>query len=227
MPPVPDWSKLRDEDGSAEDLPELLASLTPDPSDPGWGELWRRLYHQGNTYSASPYVLPYLLDIAAGASAAGQVQPLFLASHIVASPEFRFAGEAWAETVGHLHSLAETSAADPYLAPIDRVYLLSAMLTLGGDPISGQALQGLADGELQVNCPQCGVYTALLVDAIDPIDLAHLSGVGQLLQSFAIRAGDAETALGIRKLFGRFNCLECGAAIHVAEAVQRWQRGAG
>ena len=61
----PDWSLLSDADGPADDLPYLPAHLSPDPRNRHWGELCERVCPEGYTFSASPYVLPYLLNAAA------------------------------------------------------------------------------------------------------------------------------------------------------------------
>jgi len=217
-----DWSKLAHAYGSAEDLPDILGTLTADPHDTGWEGLWSRVRHQGTTYSASPHVLPCLLDLAAGASAAGQVMPLFLTACIEASPEF--GADGFAETVEHLHDLAKESVADPRLTSSDRIYLMSAMLTLGGNPIWGPALEGLVDGEFQASCPQCGVATAIPVDDAEPVAAADLNGMAARLYGVAIESSDQETAMGLRRLFGHAGCPECGATVRVAGAVERWQR---
>ena len=67
-----DWSLLSHAFGAADDLPEILSALSPDPSSEPWGELWGRVCHQGTTYTASPYVLPRLFGV--GGWVGAQVQ---------------------------------------------------------------------------------------------------------------------------------------------------------
>lgn len=62
---VPDWDRLGTCYGSASEIPELLEALEPDPAAPVWSALWGELYHQGDTYEASPYVLPFLAEASA------------------------------------------------------------------------------------------------------------------------------------------------------------------
>jgi hypothetical protein len=59
-----EWGHLRDAYGSAKDLPRELANpetllVDGDPAD-----LWGRLCHQGDAYSASYAAVPYLLEAA-------------------------------------------------------------------------------------------------------------------------------------------------------------------
>ncbi len=58
-----DWAKLEHAYGSAEDIPEILARLSPDPDSRAMDELWERVCLFGEVYSASLPVLPYLLEI--------------------------------------------------------------------------------------------------------------------------------------------------------------------
>jgi hypothetical protein len=50
--------KLSQAFGNAEDLPRVLAELSPEPKDPIWKDLWNRVYDQGDIFSASPNLLP-------------------------------------------------------------------------------------------------------------------------------------------------------------------------
>src|SRR5262245_60984941 len=84
---TPNWKDLRDAYGSAEDLPELLSELEPDPKSPVWNELWGRVCHQDSTFSASPHVLPFLLKAASVWEPESRAMPLALAGCIVAAPE--------------------------------------------------------------------------------------------------------------------------------------------
>ncbi len=51
-----DWSRLAHAYGSAEDIPDLLDQLVPDPGADVWGELWSCTCHQ-LTARASPRFL--------------------------------------------------------------------------------------------------------------------------------------------------------------------------
>jgi hypothetical protein len=52
-----------------------------------WDDLWSRLRHQGTVYTASYAALPRLAQLAMGRDPAGFVEPLFLASCIIASTD--------------------------------------------------------------------------------------------------------------------------------------------
>jgi hypothetical protein len=117
--PEPNWNELRDAYGSAEDLPDLLADLEPDPKSPAWGELWGRVCHQGSTFSASPHVLPFLLAAAADWGPSGRVMPLVLAACIVAAPETDLDG--YTSCVAQLRQLALETLAGDDLSRTDRI----------------------------------------------------------------------------------------------------------
>ena len=88
----PYWKNLRHAYGSAEDLPDLLAHLDPDPKSPVWNELWGRVCHQYSTLSPSPHVLPFLFSAAQAWVPESRVMPLALAGGIVAAPETNVKG---------------------------------------------------------------------------------------------------------------------------------------
>lgn len=59
------WHQLEHAYGSAADVPDMLARLSPDGSDAVWNDLWSCVCHQGTVYSASAPTLPFLLSAAA------------------------------------------------------------------------------------------------------------------------------------------------------------------
>ena len=88
-----DWSRLHHAYGTAEDIPGLLATVTPDPQHAGWNDLWSRLCHQGTVYPASYAALPTLTRLAREWSAADRRMPLILAGAIVASTDQPYGDE--------------------------------------------------------------------------------------------------------------------------------------
>lgn len=151
---MPDWSQLEHAYGSAEDLPEILAACARDPASSMWADLWSRVCHQGTTYSASPHVLPFLLEMATGWTPSRRVEPLFLAGCIVAAPD-SFADDS-EDVVGDLKELALETLNSRELNSTDRVHAMQAALSLGGETFWGEQLDGLNDGEFQGTCPACG-----------------------------------------------------------------------
>ena len=89
---MPNWQGLHHACGSAEDLPEILAELDPDPTAAVWDELWERVCHQYTTYSASIHVLPYLLRAASDWAPCSRAMPLALAGFIVSATETSVVG---------------------------------------------------------------------------------------------------------------------------------------
>lgn len=79
-----DWSTLQHADGSAADVPQRLAQMTPDSNANVWAELWSLLCHQGTVYSASFAALPALLEAAERWNPRDRAQAITLASSILA-----------------------------------------------------------------------------------------------------------------------------------------------
>ncbi len=72
-----EWSSLHDADGTAENLPELLA--TAESSD-DCGGVYSHLFHQGTVYTASHAALPQLTEMALRHPPAGYLASLDLAN---------------------------------------------------------------------------------------------------------------------------------------------------
>src|SRR5690242_17129987 len=157
----PNWKELNDAYGSAEDLPELLAELEPDPNSPVWGELCSRACHQYSTYSASPHVLPYLLEAAASWTTIARPMPLALAGSIVAAPETVLDGH-WT-TMDELRLLALDTLQSKDLDRPDRVYVVQSVLAFERDRVWGHLLDRFSDGEFPAGCPECRTYLYVVV----------------------------------------------------------------
>jgi hypothetical protein len=66
------WDELEHAYGSAEDVPAMIraaASEDDETAGDGVGELYDSVVHQGSTYTATPAVLPFLLEIVANPDA--------------------------------------------------------------------------------------------------------------------------------------------------------------
>lgn len=167
-----DWTNLRHAYGSAGDVPDLLNSLTPDPADEVWGELWSRICHQGSVYSASFAALPALADAAGRWQPKQRVQPLALAGCILASEDCRdkrgrnliedFLQEN-RSVVRRFQELCQESLAQRGLPEGDFIYLLQAARSFDGDEFWGRKLDQLAGGEFSGICPRCGLDLYLVI----------------------------------------------------------------
>lgn len=214
------WAELRACYGSAEELPELLEALDPDPGAPVWGKLWGHVYHQGTTYEASPFVLPALANAAASWNAPGRPMPLSLAGAIVAAPDTVLTG--FEASVKDLRELALDTVTAPELTANDRVYVMQALLAFEGDPIWGRELESLNDGEINGRCSSCDRELTIAIPGnIEPRPRDELPEPGARLITYAIRAGDVGLANRLCELFGWTECLECGARVDIAECVGR------
>lgn len=153
-----DWHALRDAYGSAEVIAELLERGDTDRRDI-WEELWSRLCHQGTVYTASYAALPRLAELARRRDPSGFVEPLFLATSIIASTDVPAAEDdvraRYANAIRDLHEVAER------LVPLagddtDFVYRVQALIATEDSGVWGYRLEALADQELEVACRNCG-----------------------------------------------------------------------
>jgi hypothetical protein len=240
--PEPNWGELRDAYGSAHDLPDILAELEPDPKSPVWTELWGRVCHQYSTYSASPYVLPFLLSAATGWQPSDRGMPLALAGCIVAARETNLEGHE--AVVDQLRQVTLETLRHSNLSRADRVYLMQSALAFEGDRLWGHALDRLNDGEFRGNCPSCHIDLRLVVGEhgffcttsnwvrnptaprrpIRPTAYGELTGVGQRLHALCLEAGDQVLAEWICHLFGTSTCPQCHQSLDVATVVAAFER---
>lgn len=233
-----DWRSLQDAYGSAEPVEGLLERAGRGDRAV-WDELWSRLCHQGTVYSASYAALPRLTELAANRDPQEFVEPLFLATCIVAStdgPETPAAVRTrYAETLRTLHELAERlvpSATDD----TDFIYRVQAVLATEGDSVWGTRLDALADQELELACPSCGEQLLVgletmptLVRQFDdagvgtttvvPADPDQLSGGEARAYGLAIDHARSQVARRLLELFGRFECPACRFTGRTSEAL--------
>lgn len=234
---MPNWKELKHAYGSAEDIPEIISALRPDPTSSAWHELWSRVCHQGTTYSASPAVLPLLLDIASNWNAADRTMPLALAGSIVSAP--RTILNEYEGTVEALRSLALDTVKNRQLSRNDRIYIMQSILAFQEDPLWGRVLDHLVDGEFPASCPNCRNHLYLVVGEhgifvasgdwarepgvakteIKPLEADTLTGVGNWLYSVSIQSDDLELSNWIRYLFGASKCPECGKPFDLQDAI--------
>ena len=234
---MPNWRELKHAYGSAEDIPEIISALTPDPTSPAWEDLWSRVCHQGTTYSASPAVLPVLLSLTSNWGTTERVMPLTLAGAIVAAAQTN--AEGYEEAVDGLRTLALNTVKNPELSRGDRIYMMQSVLALRGDRLWGRVLDHIVDGEFPAPCPSCGKGLYLVIGKhgafvtaddwvckpsvakteITPLEVDTLSGVGEWLHTVSVESGDSELADWICHLFGASKCPECGKLFNLPEAI--------
>src|SRR4029077_4807511 len=207
---MPNWRELKHAYGSAEDIPEIISALTPDPVSPVWGDLWSRVCHQGTTYSASPAVLPFLLSISSNWSTTDRAMPLALAGSIVAAPQTILDG--YEETVEGLRRLALETGENPELSRVYRIYVMQSVLAFQGDRLWGTVLDHLSDGEFPALCTACrkelylvigkhgvfvtsadwGVEPTVVKTKIKPLEADTMTGVGKWLHTVSVHSNDLE-----------------------------------
>jgi hypothetical protein len=234
---MPNWRELRHAYGSAEDIPEIISSLTPDPTSQAWEDLWSRVCHQGTTYSASPAVLPSLLIVASNWSITDRAMPLALAGAIVAAPQTILDG--YEETVEGLRNLALDTVKSPGLFREDRIYVMQSVLAFQGDRLWGRLLDHLVDGEFAASCPACRKDLYLVVGKhgsfvttddwvrepsavrteIKSSEADTLTGTGKWLHTISVQSNDSALSDWVRYLFGTSKCPKCGEPFNLPEAI--------
>ncbi|MFF3559957.1 hypothetical protein ACFYXS_07975 [Streptomyces sp. NPDC002574] len=241
-----DWSRLHHAYGTAEDIPDLLATVSPDVQHPGWNELWSRLCHQGTVYSASYAALPALTRLARQWSATDRRMALVLAGAIVASTDQPYGDEdprvTHASEMAELMELTDEALRDPGLvdASTDYVHVLAALLSFEGVDVWGELLDGLNDEEYEVVCPACESENFIVFGEhgyfsttdtmymrqtagrrlpLQPLAPSSLDGVAHRLHSRAIADGHPDVAHKLTYVFGSARCAHCDAVFSVEEAI--------
>jgi len=234
---MPNWRELKHAYGSAEDIPEIISALTPDPLSPAWDDLSSRVCHQGTTYSASPAVLPFLLSIASNWSTTDRATPLALAGSIVAAPQTILDG--YEETVEGLRRLALETLENPGLPREDRIYIMQSVLAFQGDRLWGRVLDHLNDGEFPALCTACRKELYLVIGKhgffvtsadwvreptvvkreIKPLEADTMTGVGKWLHTVSLQSNDLELSNWVRYLFGSSKCPECGKPFNLPDGI--------
>jgi hypothetical protein len=194
-----------------------------------WDELWSRLCHQGTVYTASYAALPRLAELAARQGPSDFVEPLFLATCIVAStdgPEEPAVVRArYAETIRALHDVAKRLvlfAADD----ADFIYRAQAVLATESDSVWATRLEALASQELEFACPGCDEQlvmglesspalvkqfddASMGVTTVAPSDPGRLAGSEARAYKVATTHRRPQVAKQLLDLFGIFECPAC------------------
>lgn len=229
MAAMTDWRSLQDAYGSAELVGELLERGDTDDDRAVWEKLWSRLCHQGTVYTASYPALPRLADLATRRDPAGFVEPLFLATCILAStdgPEAAADVRArYADAIRVLNKVAER------LVPLagddtDFVYRVQALLVTEGGGVWASRFEALADQELELACRHCGEQllvsfesspssvrqfddAAVGTTSMIPADPSGLTGSEARAYELAITHGRPRLAGQMLEMFGVFECPSC------------------
>ena len=240
-----EWTYLRHAYGAADDIPGLLAQLSPDQSAPVWEELWSRLCHQGSVYSASFAALSYLLKAAETWAPSDRAMVLALAAAIVASDDVAGSRADFLRgqesVVASLAAAARDAAAAPGLSVTDLIYVLQAVLAFEGDRFWGGQLDRLASGEFEGQCPTCQAELYVVVGQygffttseewvnrpgttrapIVPTEPGSLTGAGRWLDQQAARSSQPLVSRWIQHLFGMSSCPSCSRQFRIEESIRQ------
>ncbi|MET9311957.1 hypothetical protein ABZX12_09040 [Kribbella sp. NPDC003505] len=222
------WTSLRDAYGAAGPVGALLERADTDDRAV-WDELWSRLCHQGTVQTASYAALPRLAELAARQDPSGCVEPLFLATCIVAStdgPEEPATVRArHADTIRALHDMAEglvSLAADD----TDFIYRAQAVLATESDSVWATRLYALPNQELEFACPSCDEQLLMSLETtpahvksfddasvghttVAPSDPGQLTGSEARVHKLATTHQRVRVASQLLDLFGTFQRPTC------------------
>jgi hypothetical protein len=234
-----DWQQLRSVYGSAAEVPLLLEAVASSTNwdAPAWQELWSQLYHQGSVTSASYAALPALAQIAKVRPEVAVEPALFLFASIIActdGPEFADVRDRHAGTIADLVPVAEHKL-DLVCDRIQVIHALETVAALEDLSVWQRELPGLANGEVELECPACGdhVYLELVGDDIgataDPDDIregqsvrparpADLAAPEARLLDLCHAHGHTGIAVELLHLFGVFTCPHCKTQFSIADA---------
>ncbi|MEZ6041851.1 MAG: HEAT repeat domain-containing protein [Planctomycetaceae bacterium] len=121
------WQKLEHALGPADDVPDLLRQLLVD--DPGirsnavW-TLYGNVFHQGSRYSATPYVVPFLIEICKSDDIANRGELLRFWGNLITGFFSIRERPTWGDGT-HVYfsgQILDVSLDDPYAAPLHQIY---------------------------------------------------------------------------------------------------------
>lgn len=244
---MPNWSQLVHANGTADNLPALLAALEKEPTDNRWIELGQILCHNGVVYSASFATLPWLAAMAGrGTDLRTTVSAVVLAGSVVAEEDQHYHGVSDVRGTYKTQITSLLDAANACLPEITEqsryASVLQAVTAFEGVPVWRTELAwGLQRGDYWIECPDCdqevfifvraqGAYSSSTDPALDPrtkkrplnpvLDPTRMTGIGQRLYETAVAHEQYEVAVALRYLFGEAPCVECGAVFRVGDRVK-------
>jgi hypothetical protein len=200
--------------------------------------VWSRLCHQGTVYTASYAALLPLAGIAQRHAPAGYIAALDLASAIVASNDGPSDTAAvrpqHPDTLRRLRDLAERNLAFAD-GDVEFIYGLQALMAFEDGGVWQRNLSYLADGELPLECPNCGELLVLNLDGpeftmtndtddsipptpVQPVEPADATVSGRMI-ALCRTYGRSEVASRLPYLFGRAACPSCGTVFEVPDAL--------
>ena len=235
-----EWVALQHAYGAAGDVPALLVAAEDSGAEfgPAWDEVWSRLCHQGTVYTASYAALPLLTHIAERHAPAGYVAALDLASAIVASTDGPLdpavVRQEHAETLRRLHDVAYRNL-PLAVGDAEFVYGLQALMAFEDGGVWQRHLNHVADGELPLECPNCGEFLILNLDGpeytltnytdgsipptpVRPTEPAEGSVGGRML-ALSRSLGRSEVASKLRYIVGSVTCPSCHTVFEAPDAL--------
>lgn len=202
---------------------EVLDAAAADPASPAWDRIWQASGDQGSGDPAGAALLPWLARTCAAFIPRDRERAVILAGHLAldATDADR---EVHADQITALRALAVECLSDASTDDMF-VYLQQAVAGFDGDELWGRELDRVNAGEVDVECPECA--EELLVDLRPghaPIGPGHTatepglpSKLARRLHAEAVQAGRKTVASALDRLFGRFDCPECGTGFVLAD----------
>ncbi len=228
-----DWTALRDAYGRADRVPALLDSAAaPHAPDEVWAELWGRLCHQGTVTPASHAAILPLARIALQAPPLGYEPALHLvAAILVATRGPAQIRTAHVSAIARLRPLAERNLAHAG-SDVEFVHGLGVLAGLEEALPWSRHLDGVATGEVEIDCPACDEHLLVVLEAETPHvctgDMSMTSAltpaqpstdVEERLVSLARQHDRIRVAKTLGFAFGTAPCPACAGPVDVPEAL--------
>jgi hypothetical protein len=194
----------------------------------------------GSVSTASWAAIPALVQMAISRAPAGYVEPLYLAAAIFASSDTVGVDgdrDQYAAQIADLRQVAERSLG--YAEhDIAFLYAVQALIGLDGPSSTGRALQGVANGEIEIACPACGAYLYVVLEedafiatpnpdttrtpsaTLVPASPTELSGPDQQVYELACTYGHQATARALLHIMGTATCPICSHPFPMLQAIR-------
>jgi hypothetical protein len=156
-----DWRELSHAYGAATDTPQLLKRIYAGPTNDDWADLYATIAHQGSISTAAYAAVPHV--VAAGRSVAktDELQYLSFVAFVLIGYDHKPIPDAlradYEAAIAEAAKRAFGLLSEPF-PYVDSVYLLQAVSAFSGRIVLARIIEGIADGEFQVDCPRCSVH---------------------------------------------------------------------
>lgn len=170
----PRWGVLSDAYGPAKEVPKLLRRICARPSDDDWSNLYGTVAHQGSISNAAYAAVPHVVAATETAPNRKRLEYLHFVAFVVMGYDRKPIPQdlqlEYDRSIKRARDLAGELLTESWQLP-DSVYVVQSIAALSGKVALARIIEGLADQELQLDCPKCSHH--LYVDAQHALFIAY------------------------------------------------------